>query len=793
MSTHAFSFSSKADTLLALSVHEDLHIPPVHVFTVAQWQSGQGAVLRKLAEAFPPEAVLAVRSSCRREDSAASSAAGAYLSILNVLLSDICALRGAVEQVMASYGGAEPDDQVLCQPMIRNATVTGVIMTRALNDGAPYYVINYDDESGRTDTITGGHSVSKTVSVYRGVSDRDFDSPRLRSFVALARRLEELCGSDSLDIEFCQDADNVLHLLQVRPMCTQRHWPEQNDSIREFIGYGADFIAARTGPSSNLFGQRAILGVMPDWNPAEIIGILPHPLASSLYRNLITARVWSEARERMGYRPLPATELMVLLLGRPYIDTRASFNSFLPNGLDPVTCEALVSAWLERLEAQPQLHDKIEFEIAQTVLDFCFDAHLDERYPGLLSSQRREDFRAGLRHLTVRCLDESPSGSMNLALDAVTELRNRQAGRVQVGPEHRLPLSAVNALLEECRSYGTLPFSVLARHAFMAESLLRTAVKRGALLPERMRAFKLSVRTISGELSAEFLEVCKGQRDALGFMRKYGHLRPGSYDILSPRYADRENLFSDAQDLVVREQPNDVFAPSPEERRDLQRLLTESGLPVTPDGLFRYARRAIAGRELAKFVFSRNLSDVLEIAALWGADMGFSRDDVSFMDIQAILDSITHALPETPREHFVRHIATNREIFAKSENIRLGYLIRSVRDVYIVPQHRAAPNYIGAGRIEGSLARLFADSPCNMELAGKIVCIENADPGFDWIFTRQIAGLVTKFGGANSHMAIRCAEYGLPAAIGVGEQLFQALAEAKRALLAPQTAILKPC
>lgn len=327
----------------------------------------------------------------------------------------------------------------------------------------------------------------------------------------------------------------------------------------------------------------------------------------------------------------------------------------------------------------------------------------------------------------------------------------------------------------------------------MAESLLRTAVKRGALLPERMRAFKLSVRTISGELSAEFLEVCKGQRDALGFMRKYGHLRPGSYDILSPRYADRENLFSDAQDLVVREQPNDVFAPSPEERRDLQRLLTESGLPVTPDGLFRYARRAIAGRELAKFVFSRNLSDVLEIAALWGADMGFSRDDVSFMDIQAILDSITHALPETPREHFVRHIATNREIFAKSENIRLGYLIRSVRDVYIVPQHRAAPNYIGAGRIEGSLARLFADSPCNMELAGKIVCIENADPGFDWIFTRQIAGLVTKFGGANSHMAIRCAEYGLPAAIGVGEQLFQALAEAKRALLAPQTAILKPC
>jgi phosphoenolpyruvate-protein kinase (PTS system EI component) len=38
----------------------------------------------------------------------------------------------------------------------------------------------------------------------------------------------------------------------------------------------------------------------------------------------------------------------------------------------------------------------------------------------------------------------------------------------------------------------------------------------------------------------------------------------------------------------------------------------------------------------------------------------------------------------------------------------------------------------------------------------KIVVIENADPGYDWIFTKNIVGLITKYGGANSHMAIRC-------------------------------------
>ena len=63
-------------------------------------------------------------------------------------------------------------------------------------------------------------------------------------------------------------------------------------------------------------------------------------------------------------------------------------------------------------------------------------------------------------------------------------------------------------------------------------------------------------------------------------------------------------------------------------------------------------------------------------------------------------------------------------------------------------------------------------------MAGAIVLIENADPGFDWIFAYDIAGLVTKYGGANSHMAIRCAEFGIPAAIGCGEQIFDRLCSA---------------
>ena len=53
--------------------------------------------------------------------------------------------------------------------------------------------------------------------------------------------------------------------------------------------------------------------------------------------------------------------------------------------------------------------------------------------------------------------------------------------------------------------------------------------------------------------------------------------------------------------------------------------------------------------------------------------------------------------------------------------------------------------------------------------------IENADPGYDFIFNKKISGLITKYGGANSHMSIRCMEENLPACIGVGESQFNIL------------------
>ena len=80
------------------------------------------------------------------------------------------------------------------------------------------------------------------------------------------------------------------------------------------------------------------------------------------------------------------------------------------------------------------------------------------------------------------------------------------------------------------------------------------------------------------------------------------------------------------------------------------------------------------------------------------------------------------------------------------------------------------PNFVTLGQVRSDVVTL-GDTPDSLK--GKIVCIPSADPGYDWIFSQNIAGLITMYGGANSHMAIRAAELNIPAVIGAGKTLYE--------------------
>lgn len=781
---------TKAETLLYLQ-SKGFPVPDLYFFDVEKWYKEGEVILRAISQKYGQDAMVAVRSSTKAEDTMEASMAGAFHSILNVNTGSEEVLSSSIQEVIDSFDKAL-DNQVLIQQMVIDVSMSGVIMTRALSDGSPYYVINYDDVTGKTDSVTSGNSINKTVYIYNGAEDSDFDSPGLLAVLKLVQSLEKEYPGTPLDIEFAVNKNSIVFLLQVRRITTIEKW---NSHINNLVSYRIEFLRSYVDmlmeSRVHLYGNKTLLGIMPDWNPAEMIGVVPHPLSMSLYRELITKQVWSHAREKMGYRKLPNVELMVSLFGRAYIDVRNSLNSFLPNGLSESISEKIVDAYIKRLESDPHLHDKIEFDVAFTCYDFEFDTEFKKRYPNLLSKVEFLEFRGLIRDITRKALIENGNNSLNEALKKIEELRALQSNISTLGLSNPFSVSdRINTLIGECKEYGTLPFAIIARHGFIAEAILRSSVKRGALTENRLVELRRSVRTVAGEMSEKFYKVCIGDLDKSIFLEEYGHLRPSSYDILSPRYIDRKNLFDGSP-----QKPRHLgsFQLKAAEEENLNILLAEHGFDgINAEGIITYCEKAVAGREYAKFIFTKHLSEIIELIAKWGELQGFSRENMSMLSVQDIIDFVFSPLTKDKKAYFARKIEKAQESYDVASSFKLNYLIRSSRDVNIVPMQRNQPNFIGNDIIEGEVVFLNPYTSTVPELRGKIVCIEGADPGYDWIFAKNIAGLVTKYGGANSHMAIRCAELDIPAAIGCGEQPFERVVQSGYCFLDCQRMKLEP-
>lgn len=758
-------FTTKCGTLEALQgkLRSAQLLPQCRV-TVAGWRKNRRACLRRVLEHAWPE--MAVRSSSAAEDSYHGSSAGKFDSRLGVTPEG---LADAVEAVIASMerNGPNTRDEVFVQPMLREVALAGVALGLDPSSGAPYYVVNYDDRSGRTDTVTSG-SVNELQSFYAHHSAEQLPEP-LRPVIALMQELSALFGSQAIDVEFAVDTSAALYLLQARPLVLR---VARADGVAHTRVIRRIHERVQKGIGRQLFlhGERTVYGVMPDWNPAEIIGIRPRPLALSLYRELVTDMIWAYQRNNYGYRNLRSFPLMLHFHGLPYIDVRVSFNSFIPRDIDGPLADKLVNYYINRLQAAPNLHDKVEFEIVLS----CYTLDLPQRMAALedagFSAAECERLAESLRNLTNGIV-HNETGLWRADREKLDVLMARRHEILSADTDL---VTRIYWLLEDCRRYGTLPFAGLARAGFIAVQLLRSLVSVGVLDRTEYDAFLSGLTTVSGQMTQDLAAL-----DRSTFLARYGHLRPGTYDILSPRYDEAPDLYFDWSERSSAPAPRAEagsgkrFALRLEQIREISRLLRLHRLSHDVVGLLEFLQAGIIEREFAKFTFARNLSDALSLFRKLGESLGFSAEDMSYANIQVIKE--LHAASADPAELISASIAEGRRRYAETCQIILPPLITSAADVLAFHMPQAEPNFITQRQVTARVV----DYQQRDRLQGAIVVVPSADPGFDWIFSHGIAGFITAYGGTNSHMAIRGNEIGLPAVIGAGEVLYRKWAAAE--------------
>ena len=758
--------STKANTLKALEkIITKAFIEEMLIIVVEDYVKNKREVALNIGKKFK-RAKIVVRSSSTNEDCYKKSNAGHYTSLLDVDSSNVTSVINAIDDVIASYSSDIDDisnQQVLIQHQAVDVAYSGVLFTYDIQGQRPYYLINYDD-SGSTDSVTSGIG-GKTLWIARNTRLNELDVEWCNLLTAV-NEIEELLKIP-LDIEFAINKKNEVIIFQVRPLVANF---SKNKRASESFNVFYDKINNLKNDYRNIKniidGNYMMFSDMAFWNPSEIIGTSPRTVDYSLYRFIITSKAWNEGLVPMGYRRLD-DELMYKIGVKPYISLEYSFYSLIPAKIDEELAQKLVSFYSSKLKKDVTAHDKIEFEIVYSSYDFNTYLRTTELLDYGFSSSERKQIAEALKELTFNNVSNYNEIYVNDTGDIkkLESIRKRIKDRYENCSNPQELIKVIIELLENIRRFGTPQFTRQARMAFIARSFCSSLVASGWFVQEDIDNFMKGIATVSSDFEKDYQEYSAGEMTRDDFNSKYGHLRSGTYDIRTDSY--NQMVFRPVTGTYKPQKEKAIKTGLNEEI--LAKALVSIDFDIPAKDFIHFMTTAIESREYFKFEFTKSLSLAIDLIQSLGKILNIDRNDLSWISVEDLEDCRRLGIKEI--EAFLKNvIKQNQDYYNEYSNIILPDVILNETGISVIPVNKARPNFITSKKVEGEVVNLEHET--DEDLMDKIVMIPKADPGYEWIFTKGIKGFITKYGGMASHMAIRCAEFEIPAAIGCGEKIY---------------------
>lgn len=710
---------------------------------------------------------ISIRSSFFLEDSFSSSMAGEFDGLYNIKNTKKKILQG-INYLANQYKKKSKNkkvflnSEIIFQNHLENSLLSGVVTNKCIKDGTDYYVINYDDTSSLTNTVTsGGKSGGRVINIFKQ-NYTGLRSEKFKSIIKAVKEIETKIGNRPFDIEFAIDMKKKVNIFQIRPISTSKNWKSINNNIFLNNLKANQNKLNKVYKKNKYFGDHMVFGLMPDWNPVEMIGYQPSELSYSLYEKLITQSSWNIARSEMGYKKVNRP-LMYKFTGKPFIDARLSFFSFLPKRVKYQSSKKIVNFWSNQLKNKPYLHDKIEFEIADGSFDAFSSKKINKTY-NFLTVNEKKNYIKNLKNFTEKIILNYKKNFQELNKKLI-HLENFRYNLIfKYSKEKKFDFKKdLKKLVNEIIIYGIIPFSKYARYAFIGKKFLNSLKKKKIISYKTYNNLINSIETITTKYVSLEKNVYKGNKFKSKFYKYFYHLRPGTYDVRVNRYEKtlKARKIDDLNEILNYELRN--IEINKKEIDKINFFLKKNKMGIDVYSLINFCVSSIKLRENSKFIFTRSLSDLLELIEKKGKFHHLNREKLSQLSINQILNINKNKLDILKKDKTL----INYDLKSK-----LPYLIASKDDFFIASNLLTKPNFITRKVVKGR-PKMINSKKNNEILKNKIIFIENADPGYDWVFSKKIKGLVTKYGGVNSHMSIRCEELNLPAVIGIGEENYE--------------------
>ena len=717
---------SKSKSIHNLRGIKTAEIPKFQVLNKSELQD----IEKKLQEL---ENKVIVRSDSEFEDSFNESNAGKFLSIGPVNKKNKKELKEAIEAVLNSYPVLNDDSRVLIQNYVAEIKSSGVITTRILQNGAPYICISISEGSNSDEVTSGNSNKLKNIYIHKDIEKLTGKYKKYQKILNLVKELIEYISYDLLDIEFATDEKGKIYLLQVRPLVVKTKLEDNKAELLKNIRYFQQL----QNKSKSIFGSRTVLSNMSDWNPAEMLGESPNFLSLSIYKTFITNDSWYKQRKEFGYKGVVKDRLMFNFGNKCYIDVRASLNSFLTKSLSEDECEKIIDYQIDKLIENPELHDKIEFEIAETAYIFGLEQKINERYKDILTKQTISNWINDLKMLENNYLK-----ILNKNNKKITYFYNQLNSSMDFFDKK---------IINGIKKNMAVPFSHHARLAFIYFSHLNNFVKNEVISESEKQNLLNKLNTISSQFSKDLYDLKNKKMSYKKFISIYGHVRPNNYDLYSKNIRDEGKEFVDfLTENLQKEDNQDIDIQNTLKKIDKYLYLQRYNFSSSEwHNLFE---GSIISRENSKFMYSKAI-------------------DLTLNQIKQ-----SHNLDENKIKNLnFEFFSKTGKIFYESENsyFELPDIITNSNDFLFFENLNTKPNFIGQNIVKGELSPISEKK--NQRYKNKIILLPNADPGWDWILNLPIKGMITKYGGPNSHMAIRASEKNITSVFGVGDDLFKEL------------------